>query len=393
MIDIVTQLLVPDVGTTYKAWDLTDMIVSEQGLSLPPINYLTQRGPYQHGDTVVGLRLEPRTIQLVLSKLFMTQLDHQLSRNVWINRLSPVNMGDVLAPVRPFIYRKYFYARYRIDLADLVLVNGSVQVTSQSASFVQRGLQIGQTVVITSGASAGTYDVVSIENENTVTLDAAMAADETGIACYYYSGTVVREIDVVVEDAPHLDISHDTLSRSRKDVLRLVAHDPIWRDTAVQTVSWAVDVSGNLIFYESPDWTDRLVFPIWFSGDFITSNVSLTYAGSWPTRPTITLYGPFTLFKLVNTTTNDTLVMNYTAVQGEIVTIDLYGLSAYNQAGADLTNYLYISGVLDSDLVTFQLAPHPIAPNGINTLHIEINDAAPQVTRAVMTWQSRYIGV
>lgn len=161
----------------------------------------------------------------------------------------------------------------------------------------------------------------------------------------------------------------------------------------IQSITWAVDISGNLIFYESPDWTDRAVFPIWFSGDFIMSNVTLTYAGTWLTRPVITLNGPFTLFKLTNNSTGDQLILNYNAAQGETVTIDVYALRAYNQNNIDLTNYLYNSGTQDSDLVTFGLVPHPMIVDGLNSISIEINTALPQVTRAVMTWQSRYIGV
>lgn len=393
MIETVTQLLIPDAGATYRVWDLTSLLMSEQGLAIPPVNYLTQRGPYQHGDTVVGMRLEPRVIQLVLSKRFITSQDYHASRQRWIADLSSINTGDPLTPLRPYIYRKILYQRYKVDLADLVLVNGSATITSASSQFIQHGLTTGCTITVTSGASAGTYTLVSAQNENTLVLNLPAAANESGQQAYYYTQAVVREIDVLVDEAPHLSTAHDTLTRSHKEVLRLAAHDPIWRDPVVQSVTWIVDIAGNLIFYESPSWTNRAVFPIWFSGDFVISDTSLTYAGTWPTRPTITLTGPFNRFKLVNTSTGDNLILNYQAAQGETVTIDLYALYASNQAGANLTNYLYNSGTQDSDLVTFQLAPHPIVVGGVNQLHIEINGALPATTSAALAWQSRYIGV
>jgi hypothetical protein len=42
------------------------MRLDEDGLGLPPVQRLTERGPAQHGDTDVGFRLQPRTINLVL---------------------------------------------------------------------------------------------------------------------------------------------------------------------------------------------------------------------------------------------------------------------------------------------------------------------------------------
>lgn len=393
MIDVITQLLIPDGGTNYRVWDLTSILVAEKGLSLPPLNYLTQRGPYQHGDTVVGMRVEPRTIQVALSLEYGSGLDHRRAREDWIAKTSPVNAGDLLAPARPYIYRKIMRNRYKVQRTDLVTVNGSAIVTSTTARFVQWGLAAGQPFNITSGADTGTYVIASVQNENTLTLTANLTADATAIEYYCYTGIVVRDIDVFVEAGPALEVDRSSFSRSRREVLRLVAHDPIWRDPVIQSITWAVDISGNLIFYESPDWTDRAVFPIWFSGDFIMSNVTLTYAGTWLTRPVITLNGPFTLFKLTNNSTGDQLILNYNAAQGETVTIDVYALRAYNQNNIDLTNYLYNSGTQDSDLVTFGLVPHPMIVDGLNSISIEINTALPQVTRAVMTWQSRYIGV
>ncbi len=393
MIDVSTQLLIPDGGSNYRVWDLTPMLVAEEGLSLPPLNYLTQRGPYQHGDTVVGMRVEPRTIQVALTNTFVSNLDYRRSRDAWIVNTSPVNTGDLLAPTTPYIYRKVIRNRYKVQRADLVTLSGSAIVTSLTGRFVQWGLAAGQPFVITSGGDAGTYIIASVQNENTLTLSAALANDATGVTYECYTGIVIRDIDVFIEAGPALDVDKSIFTHSRKEVLRLVAHDPIWRDPFVQTITWVVDISGNLIFYESPNWTNRLVFPIWFSGNFVSADVTITYAGSWATRPKITLTGPFSVFKLSNVSTGDQLILNYLAAQGETIIIDLYALRAYNQFGIDLTNYLYNSGTQDSDLVTFSLLPHPMLVDGANQMHIDIMSALPNITSAVMTWQSRYIGV
>jgi hypothetical protein len=42
------------------------MRIEEDGVGLPPVQRLIERGPLQHGDTDVGFRLQPRIISLVL---------------------------------------------------------------------------------------------------------------------------------------------------------------------------------------------------------------------------------------------------------------------------------------------------------------------------------------
>jgi hypothetical protein len=40
-------------------------LISFTGMGMPAIDYLTERGPGQHGDTIINFRLQPRTIQYV----------------------------------------------------------------------------------------------------------------------------------------------------------------------------------------------------------------------------------------------------------------------------------------------------------------------------------------
>lgn len=40
--------------------------IDEDGLGMTPVRRITERGPFQHGETDVGFRLEPRVIQLAL---------------------------------------------------------------------------------------------------------------------------------------------------------------------------------------------------------------------------------------------------------------------------------------------------------------------------------------
>lgn len=45
-------------------------ILSQSGWGTPPIDYITQRGPFQDGETVRDFFLRPRTIQFLLRQLF-----------------------------------------------------------------------------------------------------------------------------------------------------------------------------------------------------------------------------------------------------------------------------------------------------------------------------------
>ncbi len=66
----ITQL-VAIVGTT--EYDLSDWVkyvhVGNDNFGLSPVNRLTEQGPLQHGNTDIGYRLGPRTLQLVLNML------------------------------------------------------------------------------------------------------------------------------------------------------------------------------------------------------------------------------------------------------------------------------------------------------------------------------------
>lgn len=78
-------------GEVY-AFDSTDrFLVSEEGLGMPPIEYIVQSSPFQHGETVVGYRLKARTIQLLHRR-------NSCSRDAyWASR---ANLIDILRPNR-----------------------------------------------------------------------------------------------------------------------------------------------------------------------------------------------------------------------------------------------------------------------------------------------------
>jgi hypothetical protein len=88
------------------------------------------------------------------------------------------------------------------------------------------------------------------------------------------------------------------------------------------------------------------------------------------------------------------LSLVYTAVVGEQITIDLDALTAINNFGANLMQFMSTPYAdVDSDLITFGLYPDPQVPGGLNMMKVSISDAVLGQTSATMNWYSRYIGV
>lgn len=86
------QFITPD-GVIYNLDGITDraLIRSVDGQGMPPIEYQTQRGPQQHGETVIGYRLRPRILQMVYRRNGANRQDY------WDNRS---DLLDVLRPNR-----------------------------------------------------------------------------------------------------------------------------------------------------------------------------------------------------------------------------------------------------------------------------------------------------
>lgn len=83
-----TEYIAPD-GSVYQ-FDTTDrFLISEEGLGMPPVEYITQKGPYQHGSTLIDYRLRERTIQLILRDDACNRADYWTHRSALLNAIRP----------------------------------------------------------------------------------------------------------------------------------------------------------------------------------------------------------------------------------------------------------------------------------------------------------------
>lgn len=288
-------------------------LMSFTGYGMPPINYITQQGPFQHGQSVIDYRLQPRVIQLVHYRRGGCRQDY------WDNR------SDLINFLRP---------------------------NRQTANSFEPG-RLRQTLP---------------------------------------DGTV-RDLKVFIDSGPKFNPrSTDVWNElAFEETLRFVAYDPILFNPAQQEQSWVLESLDNLIFYESPDWTDRAVFPIWFGGEVLLETTDVTYNGTWLSYPKIFITGPLDGPRITNLTTDKKIELDYNISAGEVVTIDLeYGQKTItNNFGTNLIG----TATTDSDIAEFAIVPSPEATDGVNTLTVLGANANLGQTEIKLTYNENYIGI
>ena len=64
-------------------------IYSIEGTGMPPIEYITQKGPNQHGETLIDYRLGSRLVQVVMRQDTKSRFDYWLQRHHLLNYMRP----------------------------------------------------------------------------------------------------------------------------------------------------------------------------------------------------------------------------------------------------------------------------------------------------------------
>jgi len=62
-------------------------VMQEDGFGMPPLEFVTQRGPFQHGETVKDIWVRPRTMQLIIRRSGTSRTDYQRLRMALIDTL------------------------------------------------------------------------------------------------------------------------------------------------------------------------------------------------------------------------------------------------------------------------------------------------------------------
>jgi hypothetical protein len=83
-------LWLPEDGGQYLLGPAaTRMVISVEGTGMPEINHITQRGPMQHGSTLLDYRLQPRLMQFVVHHRYGSRQSYWAGRATLLDTLRP----------------------------------------------------------------------------------------------------------------------------------------------------------------------------------------------------------------------------------------------------------------------------------------------------------------
>lgn len=210
----------------------------------------------------------------------------------------------------------------------------------------------------------------------------------------------VRDLKVITSRGPRFNPRETEWAEfDFVESIQFTAYDPILTDPELQSAIWELGDLSNLIFYESVNWENKLVFEgddlfsggIWFGDSSIASTLSVEYNGTWESYPTIYITGPLSTPKIYNNTTGKSVKLEYIISSGETVTINLeYGQrTIMNNFGENLIG----TATVDSDFAEFAIVPEPSAPGGVNDLQVVGDYAAAGETEIRVSWNTKYIGI
>jgi len=392
------RIRVPMPDGTYRDYSILHLLgagqsilSARQGTGMPPITIIEQRGPLQHGATMLGFRYGVRVLQVGISEQLFCALDLVDRRFDLTDLIRPSRVFPTTGVPTPLIYRRWLPGGRTVYGTDLQTTAGSAIVQSVTGRFVHYGLRAGSRFTI-----AGTdYTIASIQHDGRLTLTAAIGATATGVHWQYQSEPSVRDLYCVLELGPAFDLG--SINKwGYIEALRFVADDPFWYG-ADQTQAWTMGGPfENLVFdYGDPGvdaadagaaFGDEAGTGRWiFSEDYIEDRIEIPYWGHEGAVPIITITGPANNTIIRNLELDTQIALNYSVGTGEIVTIDMFDLTVTNAANDDL--FLYLLG----DIAGFIMTPDA-ANNRVNTLEV-IADEATTATEVSITWRNRYSAI
>jgi hypothetical protein len=298
------RYIAPD-GQVYDFDDQVDqwlLTINNQGM--PPIEHITTRGVFQHGETWRDYRLRPRTIRLT----HLRETGTQDRADFWAAR------ANILDSIRP--NRGTTLGALRKQLDD--------------------GTQRDIDVIISGGMTLPQEEIV-------------------GRGCWIV-----------------------------KDFIEFIAHNPVFYDpTEVTSTTTLLSAGDELQF--------PITFPIEFGGSVINTTVTITYAGTWSSFPTIEIDGPLDDAIITNNSIGEKIELQYNIPLGETVTITLTpdSKTVVNDSGTNLIGVV----TTNSDLATFRLEADPIASGGDNQIVITGGGANVSDTAVRIKYFTRYIGI
>lgn len=86
--------------------------IADTGLGMPPVVRLTQRGPFQHGDSDIDYRLEPRVISYIFGIYAPSLADLETARDLLLRLFRPSNTPFIVQYERSNNSMRQLYAHF-----------------------------------------------------------------------------------------------------------------------------------------------------------------------------------------------------------------------------------------------------------------------------------------
>jgi hypothetical protein len=136
-----------------------------------------------------------------------------------------------------------------------------------------------------------------------------------------------------------------------------------------------------------------ITFPIVFSPDGTVYTATITYVGNWNSYPIVTLDGPYTSATIRNVSTGVSVVLFIAIGAGEQRIIDFTPGAQSVTDGSGNDKFGDLSPSPNSDLVDFNIRPHPAVLNGTNDIEVTLTGGAIGTSAATIDFNTRYLGI
>lgn len=359
------------------------------GLGFGSLRFLSSNSPYQHGQSLQGMRWNPKVLQIVINQTYESLIDYWKGRENLLELLRPSRAfltRDKL--VDPFIYRKWLPGGDVIRGSDMEVTNGDSIVYSSTGGFLHRGgLEVGSGITI----EGVKYEILVVDNDFELELTPSYSGSTSTNASFNYTQNPrYRDIFFIMESGPRYNQSQSAqvVPFGFIEALRLRCHDPFWRGVQQRRIWTLPESIGDLIFDDEGAWfgTAGLTGRWLYAPEYVSRNIGVVYYGHEISRPAIFISGPADLPSITNLTTGIKLNMEYNIAEGEQVEMNINTLTVTNNQGDNLLGYLR------GNLSGFGLVPEPAAPGGINTINVTFGGAT-EVSSARIEWQNVYAGI